>query len=146
MKQTLTVERVVPWPQFNEYEGQIEGRLDGHPVTCHVWVDDRNWDGIRAGDALAVAAMVRRTGDVEVLDAAAPAELRQLDGVNYAVVGTVLERDGERVRLDSVMPMDVDLELSPFLQRTIPDVKVGDRIRIEGSLEADLDPDDEDEG
>ena len=75
-------------------------------------------------------------------DASAPPALTQRDGVSYEVVGTVLARDGEQVRLDSVMPLDVDLDLAPFLTRRVPDVAVGDRIRVEGTLEADLDPDD----
>jgi hypothetical protein len=140
MRHTLTVERAVPWPQFNEYEGQIEGRLDGHAVTCKVFLTDGDWSRIKPGDAYDVDAKLIRDGDVEVLDASAPSALTQRDGVNYEVVGTVLARDGEDVALDSVLPLDVDLDLAPFLQRTVPDVAVGDRIRVEGTLEADLEP------
>jgi hypothetical protein len=142
MRRTLTVERAVPWTRFNEYEGQIDGRLDGHAVTCHVFLTDGDWTRVKPGDAYEVEAKLIRDGDVEVLDASAPPALTQRDGVSYEVVGTVLARDGEQVRLDSVMPLDVDLDLAPFLTRRVPDVAVGDRIRVEGTLEADLDPDD----
>ena len=86
------------------------------------------------------AVTLTRYGDVEVLDASAPPALTQRDGVNYEVTGTVLARDGEEVELDSVLRLDVDLDLTPGMRRAVPDVAVGDRIRVEGVLEADLDP------
>jgi hypothetical protein len=138
MTHTLTVERAVPWAQFNEYEGQIEGRLDGHAVTCKVFLADGDWSRIKPGDTYEVDARLLRGGEVEVLDANAPPALTQREGVNYEVVGTVLARDGEDVQLDSVIPLDVDLDLAPFMKRTVPDVAVGDRIRVEGTLEAEL--------
>jgi hypothetical protein len=136
----LTVDRAVPWPH-NEYEGQIEGRLDGLAVTCKVLLTDGDWSRIRPGDVYEVDATLTRYGDVEVLDASAAPALIQRDGVNYEVIGTVLARDDEAVELDSVLRLDVDLDLAPFMQRRVPDVAVGDRIRVEGILEADLDPD-----
>jgi len=142
MRHTLTVERAVPWAQFNEYEGQIEGRLDGHPVTCRVVLTDRDWTRIKPGDTYEVEAKLVRGGDVQVLAASALPALTQRDGVSYEVVGTVVARDGEDVQLDTVLPLDVDLDLAPFLRRAVADVAIGDRIRVEGTLEADLDPDD----
>jgi hypothetical protein len=142
MRHTLTVERAVPWPHFNEYEGQIEGRLDGHPVTCHVFITDGDWTRIRPGATYEVQAKLVRDGEVQVLDASGLPALSQRDGVSYEVVGTVVARDGEDVRLDTILPLDVDLDLAPFPRRTVPDVAVGDRIRVEGTLEAELDLDD----
>jgi hypothetical protein len=138
MRHSLTVERAVPWPH-NDYEGQIEGRLDGHAVTCKVLLTDGDWSRLKPGDVYEVDARLTRYGDVEIVDAA-PA-LTQRDGVNYEVIGTVLARDEEAVELDSVLRLDVDLDLAPFMRRRVPDVAVGDRIRVEGVLEADLDPD-----
>src|SRR3954452_24291272 len=100
MRHSLTVERAVPWPH-NEYEGQIEGRLDGRAVTCKVLLTDGNWSRIKPGDVYEVDATLTRYGDVEVLDASAPPALSQRDGVNYEVIGTVLARDDEVVELDS---------------------------------------------
>ncbi|HEX6024725.1 MAG TPA: hypothetical protein VFZ00_22230 [Solirubrobacter sp.] len=44
--------------------------------------------------------------------------------------------------VERVIPLVVDLDIAPFLNRPVPDVAVGDRIRVEGTLEAELDPED----
>jgi hypothetical protein len=67
-----------------------------------------------------------------------PAALDHVDGVDYVLVGTVRERDGEEVRVESLLMLDVDLEINPFPKFVVPDVAVGDRIRVEGSLEVEL--------
>jgi hypothetical protein len=136
MRQTLIVDRVIPWSQYNEYEGQLDGRIDGHPVSCHS--TDGGWDEIAPGDVLEIDLRLVRRRDVEIVDASTPLALDQIDGIEYVAVGTVTERDGELVRLDSIMALEVDLEINPFPQYTVPDVAVGDRIRVSGSFEADL--------
>ena len=137
MKHTLIVDRATPWPQYNEYEGQLDGRVDGHPVSAHS--TDGGWDRIAPGDVMEIDLRLVRRGDVEVVDASVPHALDHVGGVDYVLVGTVRERDGELVRVDSTIALDVDLEINPFPQHTVPDVAVGDRIRVEGSFEAERD-------
>lgn len=143
MRHMLTIERVVPGSDPDEGHGRVEGRLGDRVVMCRVFLPHADWSRYRPGDALEVDAYVVRNGDVAIVEADAPPSLTHSGGCNYVVVGTVVSRDGEWVELDSVMPLEVDLELSPHLRRTIPDVTVGDRIRVEGSLEVDLEPDED---
>ena len=135
MRHTLIVDKATPWPQYNEYEGQLDGRVDGVAVSCHS--ADGGWDEITPGDVLELDVRLVRRGAVQVVDASVPLALDHVDGIDYVLVGTVLERDGELVRVDSTLPLEVDLEINPFPKFTVPDVAVGDRIRVEGSLEAE---------
>jgi hypothetical protein len=138
VRQTLIVDRVVPWSQYNEYEGQLDGRVDGNAVSCHSI--DGGWDEISPGDVLEIDLRLVRRGDVAIVDAATPDALEQVDGIEYLAVGTVTARDGELVQVDSIMALEVDLEINPFPRSAVPDVAVGDRIRVSGTFEADLDP------
>ena len=137
MRHTLIVDRATPWPRYNEYEGQLDGRIDGMAVSGHS--TDGGWDRIAPGDVLEIDLRLVRRGAVEIVDASVPLALRHVDGVDYVLVGDVLERDGELVRVESAVTLEVDLEINPFPQHKVPDVAVGDRIRVEGSLEMELD-------
>lgn len=137
MRHTLTIERATPTPEFNEYEGYVEGRLDGHRVRAHVFLIGESWNDLRPGLVREVWAKVVRKGDVTIVDASSPAVLG-----GDAIVGTVRRRDGETAIVDSVIPIEVDLDLVDSPEVSIADVQVGDRISVHGDLEIDFDPDD----
>ena len=137
MRHTLTIERATPWPQLNEYEGRVEGQLDGHRVGAHVFLLGESWDDLRPGLVREVWAKLVRTREVTIVEPAEPAVLTE-----DTIVGTVRERDGETVMVDSVIPLEVDLDLDESAIRTVPDIRAGDRIRVAGDLEIDFDPGD----
>ena len=137
MRHTLTIERATPWPQFNEYEGKVEGQLDGHRVGAHVFLTGESWDDLRPGLVREVWAKLVRRGEVTIVDPSEPPVLTE-----DTIVGTVRERDGETVIVDSLIALEVDLDLDEPATRVVPDVKAGDRIRVKGALEIDFDPDD----
>ena len=136
MRQTLAVERLIPWSDFNEAEAQIDGHLDGHAVICHVLLYGAEWDLVRPGESLEADITFVRYGDVAVVSE--PAALINVRGVNYVAIGTVVEREDDLLRVDSVLPLEVDLEIIPGMRRPIPEVAVGDTIRVEGTFEVEL--------
>ena len=137
MRHTLTIERATPWPQFNEYEGQVEGELDGHRVRAKVFLIGESWDDLRPGVVREVWAKLVRRGEVAIVGPAQPAVLTE-----DTIVGTIRERADETLIVDSVIPFEVSLDLDEIAAREVPDVKPGDRIRVRGELEIDFDPDD----
>jgi hypothetical protein len=137
VRHTFTVERALPWPQFNEYEGEVHGVLDGHRVSAHVLLIGESWADLTPGLVREVSATFRRYRDLAKVDPGTPLKL-----TGAVIVGTVRELDGERLTVDSVIGIDVDLDLDVTSERALPAVRVGDRIRVEGEIEIDFDPDD----
>ena len=142
MPRRLTIRALRPWSEFNEYEGEIEGVLDGVPVTTYVVMPSaKHWSRYAADDEVDVDAWLERSGPVVVEDGSDGVAFDQLDGPKYRVRGVVKELDGEQVVLESVLPIRVDLDLGPHGRDAIPEVSVGDRISVDGTLKVDLDPD-----
>jgi hypothetical protein len=136
MTHTLRVREVVRWTEFNEYEGVIHGELDGVPVTCYVLVPTTEWDSYRPGTAVEVDAWVERTGDVDTLPPGSQAALTQVDGAIYEVAGIITQQCDEQVRVDSTLPIRIDLDLPARWQP--PQLRIGDVIRVRGILKIDL--------
>jgi hypothetical protein len=138
----LVVRNVVRWEDFNEYEGEVHGELDGTLVEAYLLGSIDEWDNVfRPGAALDVDAWIERSGEFETLPAGSPAELKQVDGVVYEITGTVTAVDGEQLLVESALPMRVDLDLGHARANT-HGVNVGDTIRVRGMLKVDL-PDEE---
>jgi hypothetical protein len=140
MAHTLKVRDVQRWSEYNEFEGQIHGELDGVPVVCHLLgMPVRLWDTFRPGATLQVDAWVERQyGGVEILLPGSPAKLEQAgDGVIYDIVGPVVAQDGEELQVDSVLPLRVDLEWAERFGDP-PPLRVGEVIRVRGALKVEL--------
>ena len=141
VRHRLQVHDVVPWAEFNEYEGEIHGELDGVPVHAYVLVAPvEQWEEYRPGATLEVEAWIERSGGISPRPSGEPSELTQVDGVVYDVAGRIMEVDGDELRLGSTPPLRVDLDLPGGAER--PRLKVGDGVRVRGILKVDL-PDDE---
>jgi hypothetical protein len=54
------------------------------------------------------------------------------------VIGTVVTREGDLLQLDSVLPIEVDLDITPGMHRVIPVIATGDTICVEGTFELEL--------
>ena len=94
------------------------------------------WDRPKPGEPLEADITLVRYGDVTLTDA--PAALTRVNGVNFVAIGTVVERDDDLLRLDSVLALEVDLDTTPGMRREIPEIAVGDTIRVEGTFELEL--------
>ncbi len=140
MTYTLEVNAVKRWTEFNEYEGQVHGVLDGLPVVCYLQgVPVELWDTFRPGATLQVDAWLgRQHGGVEILFPDAPAKLEPAgDGVIYDIVGRVVAQDGEELQVDSVLPLRVDLEWAERFGDP-PPLRIGEVIRVRGTLTVEL--------
>lgn len=136
MTYTLQVHEVKRWSEYNEYEGQVHGELDGRPVVCYLLgMPVELWDAFHPGSSLQVDAWVElQHGGVEILLPDTPVKLEQVgDGVIYDIVGRLLTQDGEELQVDSVLPMRVDLDWAERFGPP-PALRVGDVIRVRGAL------------
>jgi hypothetical protein len=140
MRKTMTLRELVPWTRYNEWEGEVTGEIDGRLLSCHVLMaNPAGWRSHRSGEVLDIELRLERSGSWSRLPAGAAPSLRQVAGVEYELSGTVLEAEGERLVVDAGLVLEVDLDL-PAGQPT-PDFARGDGIRVQGQLQADLDPD-----
>ena len=141
MLHTLTIKELTPWSDYNEYEGEIEGVLGGQDICCYVLMaSEEEWQTYTSGDNVTVELWLERNGNITLVDSPTSKTLRQIVGVNYEVTGTVISILEETVLLDSVMPIRVDLDISPCTQSLIPEIHVGDQICVSGVLKVGLDP------
>jgi hypothetical protein len=137
MTHTLKVRGTKRWSEFNEFEGEVHGELDGVPVVAYLLgVPVEVWDDTFVpGATLQVEAWVElQHGGVEILPPDTPVKLEQVgDGVIYDIVGRLLAQDGEELQVDSVLPMRVDLDWAERFGPP-PALRVGDVIRVRGAL------------
>ena len=58
MLKTVTLKALTPWPQFNEYEGEVLLEVGGRELTCHVVLSSaQEWKhGELAGTVLDIRA------------------------------------------------------------------------------------------
>jgi hypothetical protein len=137
----LHVREVIRWTELNEYEGEVHGVLDGMPASCYMLATPVElWDAFRPGATVRVDAWVEsmsgRSRDVRVLPEGSPAELTQVDGVMYDVVGVITQRDGELLHVESVMPIRVDLDVSARTE--LPELRAGDVVSVRGIMKIEL--------
>jgi len=144
MTHSLIINNVMPLVQYNEYEGYIEGVIQGRKVCCYVMIyDQADWNRFKPGVDAVVDIWLERSGPVEKIeDDRAPALIQKREAL-YIAVGVVQEINGEMVMIDSVLPLRIDLDVSLFSPHPIPALQVGDRVSVEGILKADLYPDDD---
>ncbi len=118
MKYNLTIKKIFPWAGLNEYEGHVEGVIDGLDLCLYVMfcsADDWNTYACE-GSTSEVDVWLERTGDFEFLDSEQSPHLQQLETIEYKVVGKVLEVSGENILLDiNDFLLKVDLDQEPVL-------------------------------
>lgn len=134
---SLEVRGVTRWTELNEYEGEVQGVLDGVPVHAYVLAAPADqWERYEPSSTLEVEAWVERSGPVEPLPAGSEPALTHVDGVVYDVAGTIVERDGEQLQVASTLPIRVDLDLSAGTDP--PRLAVGEGVRVRGILKVDI--------
>jgi hypothetical protein len=139
MTHTLQVRDVKRWTEYNEFEGQIGGELDGVPVVCYLLgMPAELWDTFQPGATVPVEAWVERQyGGVEIVLPDTPARLEQNgDGVIYDIVGRIVEQDGEELQVESVLPLRVDLDWAERFGEP-PVLRIGDVVRVRGALKVE---------
>jgi hypothetical protein len=138
----LEITRLEPWRELNEYEGTVEGVIDDRQVCCRVVLSGAaEWARLSVGDRVEADLYLDRHGAVTVVEPATPVGLRRIDGSLYEAVGVVLDLAEESVLLDCSTRLRLDL--IPLAQAPISAIAVGDRLRVRGFLEADLDPEED---
>ncbi|HEU4326162.1 MAG TPA: hypothetical protein VFS21_23680 [Roseiflexaceae bacterium] len=138
----IHIQQVRPLPQYNEYEALVDALVDGQPLCLHALIyrpDD--WRRFAPGAAVPAALWLERDGPVERLAAAGPPALAQIEAARYEAIGTVRSVDGERLILDTTLPLSVDLDLPPQQAAHAPPLRPGDPLRVVGVMKADLYPD-----
>lgn len=141
---TFTIQRLIPWSEFNEYEGQWEGIANNHQLTVYVQMYSENdWGLYTPGDQIDVRLWLERDGVVERLDKPATPQLRQQQGINYEVIGQVMSVVGEQVQLDTIFPLRVDMDWPVRDLERFPTFKVGDWLKVKGILRLSLDDEEE---
>lgn len=139
MSHTLTIKSVTPWSEYNEYEGQIDGLIDGNPVCCYIFAPNlAAWKQLTPGRTLKVDIWIERTGVFDIVDPTEPSILNQLDGVLYEIIGNILLLNEENVVISSFIPIPVDLDLPVRQDQPFPQLSIGDNVRLKGILKVDL--------
>lgn len=139
-RHSLRVRAMRQW-EFNDYEGEIEGELDNVLIRAYVVVRSAaEWDQHPPGSVLDVEVWIERSGAVEVLPTDTTPALVERDVAEYDAVGTVEAVDGEEVRLRSVLPLRVDLDLSARTREAVPTLRADDVVRVRGILKVDIHP------
>lgn len=146
VKYELKIEEKFPWTKLNEYEGHIQGIIDGLELCLYVMfcsIDDWNTYACE-GSIKEVDVWLERTGDFELLDFAQLPHLQQMETIEYRVVGKVLEIAGENVLLDiDNFLLKVDLDVSTNVKSELNSVQIGQMISVIGILKVDFEPDEE---
>ncbi len=141
MLKTVTLKALTPWPQFNEYEGEVVVEVDGRELTCHVVLSSADeWKQHKAGDRVPADLWFERDRTWEKVEPGAQPYFRQIGGVHYEMVGTVREIGPEMLMVDAGFPLSVHLVTRP------EGLAVGDRIHVDGSMTIELNPESDDAG
>jgi len=151
-RQELTITGAVPWVEDEQAlsvgvadEGQLDGTVDGHPVSAHVAVHDHaEWASFVPGRTIPVELWLDREGDVEAFDG--PPRLHRLDGIRHAAEGRIVKvLDPSTIVLDVGFPLEVRLHRWPSVTARIPELEPGRTIRMRGTLAVEPDTDGADE-
>lgn len=140
----FTIQHLIPWSEFNEYEGQWVGIANNHQLTVYVQMySGDDWALYAPGDLVNVQLWLERDGGVERLDEPVTPQLHQLQGINYEVTGQVVSIAGEQVQLDTVFPLRVDMDWPVRGMDRFPIFGVGDWLKVKGVLRLSLDDEEE---
>jgi hypothetical protein len=146
----FTIEKIVPWEEFNEYEGQIQGHIDyaGQKINLVGYIQmarQSEWEKYQPGDVIKVNLLLERIGQIKILDQSTKAELKQIKtgsdehgkGVIYQCSGQVTEITAEQLKVKSIFYLIFDLDM-PIPDLNIENIKVGDYVDIEGRLQIEI--------
>jgi|GEM_PF-6221114 len=141
MSQTLTIKKLIPWSEYNGYEGHLEGVVDGYDICGYLLMHSaEDWYKYEPEQIVKVNLWFERTGSVTILNSSASPALQQLEGVNYEVTGTVTHVAEETLLPNSIFPLRVDIDLSANMKPlSSPQIGIGDHIHVVGTLRVNLD-------
>lgn len=144
---TITLHELHPWTDTNEYEGEAIITLHGQRLWAYLLLPAANWNTYSSGYTLEAAYWLERNGEVERLPHLSEPRLDMIRESLHRLVGRVVNVDDEdRLIVESIIPITVDLDDSIFLDPPLPKFAIGDTIQITGLLKLDLDPDPDDWG
>ncbi len=138
----IHIQQIRPLPQYNEYESLVDALVDDQPLCLHALIyrpDD--WRRFAPGVVVPAALWLERDGPAERLTTVQPPALVQIEAARYEAIGTVRSVDGERLILDTTLPLPVDLDLPAQRAAHAPPLCPGDPLRVVGVMKADLYPD-----
>ena len=140
MTYLMTLQKLAPWRERNDWEGQVEGEINGYSLCCYTQLMnmDELSDSYKPGDQLDVDVWLERSAEIAVMDDC-DTHLSQLSDVLYELTGTVKKISGEIVQLDSVFPLRVELSSDPNIVDSIPDINVDDKVKVVGVMRLDID-------
>ena len=123
------------WTDLNEYEGSLTVQPASGQLVCYVMLNAREWAELKVGDMLQGELTLLALTDA--MQGEASPRFEQLDGVNYAVTGRIVE-DAE----DDVLTLDIaGLTVQADLDGHACALKKGDWVRLEGQLGLELELD-----
>jgi hypothetical protein len=146
MLHTFMIKKIVPWTDFNEHEGQMEGVIDNYDLCCYVQMSGaQEWQEYSPGDIVNADIFLQRLGSVEILDELILPTIKQIKNASYEVTGIATQISGEIILLKSSSPflLKIDLDISPFVEHLIPEIHVGSQICVQGVIWMDLHPEEE---
>jgi hypothetical protein len=143
MKKEISIHKAVPWIEFNDAEGHLEGIIEGYEVWVKVFFRDENeWTLFPAGKKIIADVWIERRESLKILPQETLYGFSQNAGVNYLFTGKVIGIDGELLILESLIMITVDMEVGPeWVNKIAKEIKLGDIIMVEGVLKADIHPD-----
>jgi len=143
MVKTVTLKALTPSPQLNEYEGEVVVEVDGRELTCYAVLSSAaEWHQHPAGERVPADLWLERDRTWEKVEPNAEPYLRQIGGVHYEMVGTVLEIGPEMLLVHAGFPLSVHL----VTRGVAPDLAIGDKVHVDGSMMIELNPLSDDDG
>lgn len=137
----IVLHELHPWTRINDYEGEVVVTLHNQKLWAYLILPAANWGSFHVGDRLDAAYWLERKGEVQRRRQAAEPELHRINESQYRLVGRVVGFDDEeRLIVESIIPMTVDLDDSTCVDPPLPVFAVGDTIEITGLLKLDPDP------
>ncbi len=148
MPHKFTIKKIVPWTEFNEYEGHMEGVIDNYDLCCYAQMSSaQEWQQYHPGDILEVDIFLLRYDKVQIVEEFILPTIKQIENSCYEVTGIVTQISGERVLLKPFppfpFPLKVDLDIHSHLAHLFQDIHIGSQIFLQGLMWMDLYPEEE---
>ncbi|MBI4859648.1 MAG: hypothetical protein HY815_05220 [Candidatus Riflebacteria bacterium] len=141
MRHRIRIERAHPGEDRFDPEGRLDVVLSGLVLSCAVLMPTPEaWSRLAHGLELDVELWLERSGSVRRLPEA-PAALTSMGGVFWRATGLVTDCDGDWLKLESVVPLSIDLDPPVQAPSGLPLIAAGDHLEVEGRLKLDLELD-----
>lgn len=141
MNQMIEVKKISRWQDYNEYEGQLDIQINGADFTCYILMHSSDeWKTISQKKAFQGRIWLERTGQIDIVETDNEPYFRQIKGVNYEILGSILEQEGEHIIVKSTIPIDlaVDLDVTADMQDILVRLFKGTQVKVTGVLKVEL--------